>query len=102
MEAELKVEDTVRSLFRDQLGRYGFERAEIHAGQDHSGDPALFIDAYYNLSREPLETLTLLRLLTELRNRLIRAGERRFPYVRHHFNEQQQVVSRKRTAKPKA
>jgi Holliday junction resolvase RusA-like endonuclease len=34
-------------------------------------------------------------LLSELRRELVRKGESRFPYVRHHFDEKQQVANRK-------
>ncbi len=86
------VNAAIQQLFKERLDRYGFERAEIHAGRDHSGDPALFIDAFYRLSREPLQTTFTLNLLTELRRLLISKGEQRFPYVRHHFDEKQQVA----------
>ena len=90
------VNDVVQQLFKERLGRYGFERAEIQAGRDHTDDPALFIDAYYRLSDEPIETRQILHLLTELRKLLISRGEERFPYVRHHFDEKQPVASIKR------
>jgi hypothetical protein len=98
MNAEPKlneIRNTVRELFNERMNRFGFDRAEVHAGSDHSGEPALFIDAFYHLSREPVDTYQVLRLLTDLRNKLIHQGEKRFPYVRHHFNEKQEVIKRK-------
>lgn len=98
MNAEPKLDeinDAVRELFRERMNRFGFDRAEIHTGSDHSGEPALFIDAFYRLSGEPVDTYQVLRLLTDLRNKLVHQGEKRFPYVRHHFDEKQQVAKRK-------
>lgn len=89
------VNEDIQKLLRERLGRYGFERAIVNAGSDHSGDPALFIDAYYRLSGEPVRTMEMLRLLTDLRNLLVHSGERRFPYLKHHFDEKQQVQTRK-------
>jgi hypothetical protein len=88
------VTAAINNLLKERMDRYGFDHAEIRIDDDHTGEPALFIDAYYHLG-EPLETLQLLRLLTDLRNGLVRQGERRFPYVRHHFNEKQRIAKRK-------
>jgi len=95
------VSAEIQRLLRERLNRYGFERAVINSGSDHTGDPALFIDAYYHLAGEPVKTIEILHFLTELRNVLVSKGERRFPYLRHHFDERQQVATRKRTAKQK-
>ena len=95
------VGDEIQKLLRKRLDRYGFEHAVVNVGSDHSGDPALFIDAYYHLTEEPVKTIEILHLLTELRNFLVSKGEERFPYLRHHFDERQQVRTRKHTAKQK-
>jgi hypothetical protein len=89
------VNDDIQKLLKERLGRYGFERAMVNAGSDHSGDPALFIDAYYRLSGEPVKTIEILHLLSDLRNLLVHSGESRFPYLKHHFDEKQQVRTRK-------
>jgi hypothetical protein len=95
------VSDEIQRLLRERLHRYGFERAAINAGNDHSRDPALFIDAYYHFTSEPVKTIEILHLLTELRTLLLSKGETRFPYLRHHFDERQQVKPRERTARQK-
>ena len=86
------IQGEIKTLLRQRLEKFGFDRAEIHEGHDSSGDPALFIDAYYHLSRQPVETMEILRLLTDIRNTLVHMGETRFPYVRHHFDEKQEVA----------
>jgi hypothetical protein len=85
--------EAVQKTLRKYLDRYGFERADVHEGRDHSGDPALFVDAFYRVTDEPLETIFLLRTLTELRNTLIHMGESRFPHVKHHFDDKQKVAN---------
>ena len=72
-----------------------FERVDVRAGEDHSGDPALFIDAYYGLSDTPLDARLISHTLTELRDLLLKMGEKRFPYVRHHFDERQAVAGQR-------
>ena len=86
------VQTAIQQLLKERLDRYGFERAEIHAGRDHSGDPALFIDAFYHFSTQPIQTALILHLLAELRRLLLSKGEQRFLYVRHRFDEKQQVA----------
>src|SRR5262245_56122727 len=95
-----EVQDRVFPLLRERMQRFGFDRAEIHEGRDASGDQALFIDAFYRLSSEPVVAEEMLRLLTEIRNTLVKMGEMRFPHLRHHFDEKQKVApSTKRTVK---
>jgi hypothetical protein len=99
-EPNLEVKNAIINLLRQQMDRYGFERADVSAGQDHSGDAALFIDAFYHLSKQPLETDAMLRVLTEIRNLLVyKLGEARFPHIRHHFDAKQAVVEHKRSKK---
>ena len=87
------IETSVRDLLFKRLKRHGYDRAVIRFGQDHSGDDALFIDAYYNLMREPIQTRDLTFILNELRSELLSLGEQRFPYLRHHFDSKQTVES---------
>jgi hypothetical protein len=95
-----EVKGAIVNLLQQRMDRYGFERATINAGEDHSGDPALFIDAFYHLSQQPLETAEILRLLTEIRDLLVhRLGESRFPHIRHHFDAKQEVLEYKRSKK---
>jgi hypothetical protein len=91
-----EVKGAIVNLLQQRMDRYGFERATINAGEDHSGDPALFIDAFYHLTQQPVDSTEILRLLTEIRKLLVQSvGEARFPYIRHHFDERQTVVNRR-------
>jgi hypothetical protein len=97
MNTEVATEHAIQDLLKRRLSRFGFDRAEIDVRKDHSGDPALFIDAYYEPRGEPVETDEILRLLTEIRDLLVQMGEQRFPYLRHHLRENQQLRLKKRT-----
>lgn len=90
--ANAETVEAVQKTLRKYLARYGFERADVHAGRDHSGDPALFVDAFYRVTDVPLETIFLLKTLTELRETLIHMGESRFPHLRHHFDDKQKIA----------
>jgi len=91
--ASKEIEGLIHMFLKEHLGRYGLEQIDVQAGSDHSGEPALFIDAYYRLSQEPVQSRSILQVLTQLRAELVARGETRFPYLRHHFNEKQQVAT---------
>jgi hypothetical protein len=87
-----KVKAAIERILRANLSRYGFVGATIEPREDHDGDPAIFVDAQYQLSDEPVDSRVTLATLSMLRDRLINLGEDRFPYLRHHFAEGQQVL----------
>jgi hypothetical protein len=87
-----RIIDTINTVLKARLASVGFERAEVHAGDDHDGDPVLFIDAYYRFSRTPFNSDAVFGLIGVLRDALEAIGETRFPHLRHHFHEKQQVA----------
>ena len=89
---EAGVEEAIGQLLRDRLSPYGLADLAIRPGEDHGGDRVLFIDAWYELSGEPVDPAVTLRTRIELRRRLLEVGEDRFPHLRHHFAESQKVV----------
>ena len=94
-DTDIATKKAVQKLLKDKFAQYRFERVDVRAGEDHSGDPALFIDAYYGLSDTPLDARLISHTLTELRDLLLKMGEKRFPYVRHHFDERQAVAGQR-------
>lgn len=82
----------VNEILRERLARYGFREAEVTLGYDHDGDEALFIDAHYDLKNEPLPPRIFYGLTGVIRNALQEQGEPRFPHLRNHFDERQQVA----------
>jgi hypothetical protein len=87
-----KVKAAIDRILRDNLSRYGFVGATIEPREDHTGDPAIFVDAEYRLSDEPVDSRVTLATLSMLRAQLIALGDDRFPYLRHHFAEGQRVL----------
>jgi hypothetical protein len=92
---DVAIPKAVQRLLKQRFAKYRLERVDVRAGEDHTGDPALFIDAHFGLSDTPLDTSLPMENFTEIRETLLKMGERRFPYVRHHFHEKQAVTKRK-------
>jgi len=87
-----RVKAAIERILRENMSRFGFIGATIEPGEDHTGDPAIFIHAEYQLSDEPVDSRVTLATLSMLRDKLIALGEERFPYLRHHFAEGQKVL----------
>lgn len=87
-----QVRETVRRLMQEHLKAYGLQEAEVEAGPDHDGDPALFVDAYFQLSETPVDPKAVYPLTRYLREVLEELGEDRFPYIRYHFDENQKIA----------
>src|ERR1700730_18528591 len=56
-----RVRAEIERILRKNLSRYGFVRAGVEPGDDHDGDPAIFIDAEYVLSDDPVDVNTVIR-----------------------------------------
>jgi hypothetical protein len=89
--SERKIKQIVNQVLREHLAGYGFQSAEISFVRDADGDPVLFVDASYRYSDDPVNADAVLRAIINLRVALLRAGETRFPHIRHHFDEKQKV-----------
>lgn len=87
-----EVATAIRSILKNRLGSFGFTRATINAGENHAGEPALFIDAHYKLSETPVDSAVTAETRSELRQELLSLGEDRFPYLRHHFAKGQRIL----------
>ena len=51
-----RVKREIERILRENLARYGLVRATIEPGEDHDSDPAIFVDADYRLSDEPVDS----------------------------------------------
>lgn len=83
------TDDEVRSLADDVLGRSlgprGFIEAEVRSGVDHDGEPALFVTAKFRLGSGPISGQEAIDARSALSDALLERGERRFPYLIHHY-----------------
>ena len=86
----------IERSIREVMAPYGYRGVTVRPGEDHAGDPAIFVEVEYDLRDEPPDLGVSSRLLSPLCDKLWEAGERRFPYVRHRFHERQKFDTRRR------
>src|SRR5205823_2011329 len=83
------VVEAIQQILREKLSSFGYRGATIVPGEDHDGDPVLFVEAEYELSEVPVDSTKTLEAQVEVWNKLTELGEERFPHVRHHFHDDQ-------------
>lgn len=91
-----KIVELVRKTVRESVQAFGLRGVSVRVGEDHDGEPVLFIEAEYDLTDTPIDTAVTAALTTKLRDKLWAAGETRFPHIRHRFPEAQKVKPRRR------
>ena len=96
---EPEIVELISRTIHETMDQFGLRSVEVHAGEDHDGDPVIFVEARYELSERPLELGITGRVASILRERLRNAGEMRFPHVRHKFHEKQTIKSPPRRAR---
>jgi len=77
-----QIQALADKVLRAELGRFGYQGAEVHSGFDHSEEPAVYIAAILGVNAPPLEGATLIDAHVALSRALLAAGEDRFPYLR--------------------
>ena len=75
----------INEVLKRRLARFGFTRAQIRPGEDHDGDPVIFVDARYKRTDDPIDSRETAGARSEIRRKLFAIGEYRFPHIRHHF-----------------
>ena len=89
-EKELKL--LVAPILKRRLSRAGLEAFTIQSGEDHDGDPALFIVARFRPTAAEFDGASLLDSIREIREELRRRGDPRLPYVRYQTADQPHEV----------
>ncbi len=87
-----EITAAIEAVIAPTMRRMGYRGLRIEEGEDHTGDPCLFIHVEYAADGDPIDTSISGRLVLDVRHRLLELGEERFPYVRNHFLEEQKVV----------
>jgi hypothetical protein len=88
---ERKIVKLIEQTVQESMKRFGLKGVEVRAGEDHDGDPVIFVEAEYELSPTPIDPAVTARLTSILRDRLWDVGEKRFAHIRHKFDERQKV-----------
>jgi hypothetical protein len=89
----------IKRTIHATMDPFGLRSVEVRPGEDHDGDPAIFVEAEYDLSETPLELGVTGKVASAVRELVWRSGERRFPYIRHKFHEKQTVKKPARRAR---
>jgi hypothetical protein len=102
MQERLTITPRVKKLIHSEVEKamrpFGLKRVVVDAGEDHDGDPVIFIEATYDMSARAIDPDDLSTLLSRLRDKLWQIGETRFPHIRHRFPDRQTVVGYGRIA----
>ncbi|HJZ45175.1 MAG TPA: hypothetical protein VJ233_15780 [Hyphomicrobiaceae bacterium] len=93
-----KIVELIEQTVRESMEPFGLRAVHVRAGEDHAGDPVIFVEADYDLVDLPIDVSVTAKLTHILRDRLWKHGETRFPHIRHKFDERHKV-SRPRRAK---
>ncbi len=92
-----EIVDLISETVREIMGPFGLADVTVRAGEDHDGDPVIYIEAHYALSEQPIDMKTASKATRHLTNtlcdRLWERGETRFPHTRHKFDERQSLVN---------
>lgn len=89
-----KIRPEVEAAIREEVERAlpGLvAECSILPRQDHDGDEAIYVDVRQRLSPTPYDSEITLELTYQVNNRLFALDERRFAYIRHHFDELQKI-----------
>jgi hypothetical protein len=84
-EIRLFIEQSIHEL----LAPYAVRDIQIGPGDDHDGDPVIFVDTNHDLSETPVDTKVLLELSTRILDTLWAMDETRFAHVRNHWDDSQ-------------
>jgi hypothetical protein len=90
-----RIERTVH----EAMAPFGVRSVDVRAGEDHDGDPVIFVEAQYDLSERPLELGVTAKLSSAINDLVWNSGETRFAHVWHKFHEKQTVARPARRAR---
>ena len=91
-----EIVELIRRTVHEAMDPFGLRSVEVRAGEDHDGDPVIFVEAQYDLSETAIDPAVNAELSSVLWQRLWDAGETRFAHIRHKYHEEQKVKTRRR------
>jgi hypothetical protein len=84
--------EQIKRMVHEAMAPFGLRSVEVRPGEDHDGDPVIFVEAHYDLSERPLELGVTDRLSSVINDLAWGSGETRFPHIWHKFHEKQTVA----------
>jgi hypothetical protein len=79
----------IDATVREMMAPYALREVKIRAAYNHADEPAIFIDIEHDLSPTPIDQNVLYALDRRIHDHVWDSGDDRFPYVFHHFHEDQ-------------
>ena len=95
-EIEPEIVQLIEQTVREGMAHYPLRAVKVRAGEDHCGNPVIFVAPEYDLVDHPIELMGTFELMNTLSDKLLASGERRFPHIRHMFDERQRFKKRRR------
>lgn len=77
-----KVKEAIEAVVRERFDSISIADVHVEEGEDHDGDPSLFVRIVFDAEVEDLDAHRMVSITRHLRNRLADLGEERFPYTR--------------------
>lgn len=87
-EVKQAISNAVEPILRSQ----GMEGMQVIPGLDHDGDPVLYVELKFRLVEPGVDPKILIKSGPAVQRALWALGERRFPYLRYDFNDDQRVL----------
>jgi hypothetical protein len=84
---EEQIRRLAEDVLRPTLGPFGFDHAEVRFGEDHGGDPAIFVEAHFRKGSEPTPGRATVKASGDLFRAFFERGDHRFPYLEHRFED---------------
>lgn len=81
MSLSREVRDAIEEVVRDRIDMVRIDRVLVEEGEDHDGDPSLFVRIVFDADVEDLDAHRMVSITRHVRNRLYTFGEERFPYT---------------------
>jgi len=86
------TETAIKALVTERLDRFNVEPCNIESFTNSEGEPAISIGICYLDAATPISPTVTIALASALRETLVNLGEYRFPYVRHYFQDNQEIL----------
>lgn len=82
---DVDIEGLVEPIFVSTLEASGLERVSVKSGDDHDGNPALFVDVFFEGKGRSVDHRALMLAIEKARSTIRERGETRFPYLQLHI-----------------
>jgi len=82
MLSDTDLKEFIEPILHRRLAKLGLKDFFLESGEDHDGDPALFVVTRFLPSEEEIDATALLDVTREIREQLHERGDPRLPYVR--------------------